>query len=145
MVGGGGCSRKHCVEEQTTSLKLDTQHLLQRRGSKSYKIDFECENQFALCSRNFQNVKLRIDFVQLQSFYHHSNFTWNHILGNSNSPKMFILTCLEVLNFDFSKFEQISSPKFTRIQSSESTKLPKMTFLESLNRPKLFHIKLEWR
>ena len=50
---------------------------------------------------------------------------------------MLFLTILEVLNFDFSKFEQLSSPKFTKIQSPESLKLPKMTFLERLNSPKL--------
>ena len=33
----------------------------------------------------------------------------------------------------FSKFEQLSSPKFTKILSSESLKLAKMTFLDHLN------------
>ena len=66
-----------------------------------------------LCSRNFQNMKLRLDFVEVWSFYRHSAFMWNHILGNSNSPKMLILTILKVQNFCFSKFEQLSSPKFT--------------------------------
>ena len=28
-----------------------------------------------LCSRNFQNVKLRIDFVEIEYFYSHSDFT----------------------------------------------------------------------
>ena len=46
---------------------------------------------------------------------------------------MLILTILEVLNFDFSKFEQLSSTKFTKFQSSASLKLPKMTFLDCLN------------
>ena len=46
-------------------------------------------------------------------------------------------TILEVLNLDFNKFEQFSSPKFTKIQSSEPLKLPKMTFLDRLNSPKL--------
>ena len=32
----------------------------------------------------------------------------------------------------FSKYEQLSSPKFTKIQRSESLKLPKMTFLDHL-------------
>ena len=58
------------------------------------------------------------------------------ILGNSNSPKMLILTILEVLNFDFSKFEQLSSPKFAKIQSSEFPKLPKMAFLDCFDTPK---------
>ena len=53
-----------------------------------------------------------------------------------NSPKMLFLAISEGLNFDFSKFEQLSSPKFTKIRSSESLKLPKMTFLDRLNLPK---------
>ena len=28
-----------------------------------------------LCSRNFQNVKLRLDLVEILSFYRHSDFT----------------------------------------------------------------------
>ena len=63
-------------------------------------------------------------------FYRHSIFTWNPILANSSGPKMSFLAILEVLNFDFSKFEHLSSPKFNKIQSSESLKLPKMTFLD---------------
>ena len=55
----------------------------------------------ALCSRNFQYMKLRLAFVQILSFYRHSDFLWNHILGNSSSPKMLFLTILEVLNFEF--------------------------------------------
>ena len=31
----------------------------------------------SLCSRNFQNVKLRLDFLEIWSFYRHSAFTWN--------------------------------------------------------------------
>ena len=50
---------------------------------------------------------------------------------------MSFLAILEVLNFDLSNFEQLSSPKVTKIQSSESLKLPKMTFLDRLNSPKL--------
>ena len=42
----------------------------------------------ALCSRNFQNVKLRLDFVKILSFYNHSDFTWNQILVNLNGPQM---------------------------------------------------------
>ena len=46
------------------------------------------------------------------------------------------MAILKGLNFDFSKFEQLSRPKFTKIQNSESLKLPKMTFLDHLNAPK---------
>ena len=54
-----------------------------------------------LCSRNFQNVKLRLDFVEIWSFYCHSDFLWNPISANSYSPKMSFLAILEVLNFEF--------------------------------------------
>ena len=37
----------------------------------------------------------------------------------------------------FGKFEQLSSPKFIKIQSPESLEMQKMTFLDSLNSPKL--------
>ena len=36
------------------------------------------------------------------------------ILANSHGPKLLFLTILKVLNFDFSKFEHHSSPKFTK-------------------------------
>ena len=50
--------------------------------------------------------------------------------------QMLFLPILEVLNLDFSKFEQLSRPTFTQIQSSEPQKLPKMTFLDRLDSPK---------
>ena len=38
--------------------------------------NFQVRNTYkALCSRNFQNVKLSLDFVEISSFYRHSNFT----------------------------------------------------------------------
>ena len=45
---------------------------------------------------------------------------------------MLFLAILELLNVDFSKFEQLESPKFTKIQNSESLKLL-TTFLDHLN------------
>ena len=47
------------------------------------------------------------------------------------------MAILDLLNFDISQFEQLSSPKFTKMQSSEYLNLPKMTFLDRLNLPKL--------
>ena len=55
----------------------------------------------ALCSRNFQNVKLRLDFVEMWSFYRHSNFMWKPILAFLNGPKMSFLAILETLKFEF--------------------------------------------
>ena len=49
---------------------------------------------------------------------------------------MSFLAILEVVNFNLGKFEQLSCPKFAKIPSSESHKLPKMTFLDGLNSPK---------
>ena len=64
-----------------------------------------------LCSRNFQNVKLRLDFVEIWSIYLHSDSTWNHILRNSNSPNMSFLAIL-----NFGKFGTWSLLKFTKIK-----------------------------
>ena len=46
---------------------------------------------------------------------------------------MLIFTILEVLNFDFSELGKFQVPNLTKIQSSESLKQPKMTFLDRLN------------
>ena len=53
-------------------------------------------------------------------FYVKSNF------GEFKWSKNVTFVISEVLNFDLSKFEQLSSPKFTKIQSLESLKLPKL-------------------
>ena len=50
---------------------------------------------------------------------------------------MSFLAILEVLNFR--QFEQLSSPKFTKIQISESLKLSRMTFLECLKNTVVFN------
>ena len=51
----------------------------------TWNLDFLRE--IALCSRNFQNVQLRLDFVEIWWFYRHSDFTWIHILVSSNGQK----------------------------------------------------------
>ena len=51
-------------------------------------------------------------------------------LGEFKQSKNVILAILEVKNFDFCQFEQLSSPKFKVL------KWPKMTFLDRLNWPK---------
>jgi len=58
------------------------------------------------------------------------------------STIMSFLAILEVLNFDFSTFEQLSRPKFTKIQSSESLKLPKWHFWTVWIHPKLITRKI---
>ena len=78
------------------------------------------------------------------SFYCHSNFTWNQILANSNGPKMLILTVLEVLNFDFSKFEQHSSPKFTKNSKFRVSKIVKKAIFEIQILPILILCKIGW-
>ena len=45
------------------------------------------KTKYPLCSRNFQNVKLRLHGVGVLRFYCHSNFTWNQILLNWNGQK----------------------------------------------------------
>jgi len=55
---------------------------------------------------------------------------------NPDGPKMSLLAILEVLNFDFSKCEPLSIPKFAKIQNLQFLELPKMTFLDRLKSPK---------
>ena len=101
-----------------------------------------------LCSRNFQNVKLRLDFVE-RSFYRHSEFTWNPILAYSNRWKMSFLAMLELLNFDFfffSEFEQVSSPKFTKNSKFRVSKIAKNDTFGLFEIAKIWlHVKFEWQ
>ena len=50
-------------------------------------------------------------------FYVKSNF------GEFKQSKMSFLVILEALNFDFSKFKELSSPKFTKIQKFRVSKI----------------------
>ena len=50
---------------------------------------------FALSSRKFQNEKFWLDFVEIWSFYCHSDFMWNQILAYSNGLKLAFLASLE--------------------------------------------------
>ena len=85
----------------------------------------------------YNNLSLSLlHSVKICEFYCQSDFTWNQILVHLNGPKMSFLPIYEVLNFDFSTFEQLSSPNFSKNLSSEFLKLPKMTFLDHLNWPK---------
>ena len=108
----------------------------QAKVLKYKKISWNYEwmsEKFSLSSRNFQNGNLRLGFVELWSFCCHSDFTWIQILVNSNIQKNVIFG-----NFrGFSQFQQVSSPKFIKIQSLESLNLPKMTFLDHTNWSKL--------
>ena len=67
-------------------------------------------------------------------------FTDTPILCESNLndfkwSKNVFLAILEVLNFDFSKIEQLSSPKFTKNSKFRVWNCNKMTFSDCLNLP----------
>ena len=66
-----------------------------------------------LSSRKFQNVKLRLDFVEIWILHRHSNFMWNQILGNSNGLKMSFLAISETQNFKFWTWQLL---KLTKIK-----------------------------
>ena len=80
---------------------------------------------YALYSRNFQNVKLRLDFVKIWQFYSHSDFAWNQI-GKFKGSK----------NFIFGNFRDSKPWKLVNSGVESCSKLPKITFLELLNSPK---------
>ena len=90
---------------------------------------------WALCSRNFQNVKLRLDFVKIWWFYCPSDFTGNQILANSNSPKLSFLAFLEALNLVNLGLESCMHT-VTKNQNSEPLKLAEITYWNRLNSPK---------
>ena len=80
---------------------------------------------FSLCSRNFQNVKLRLDFVEIWSFYCHPTFTWNQILVNSNGTKMSFLAVSVTLNSEFLvnlEFESCSNLLKSKFRISKMAK-----------------------
>ena len=54
--------------------------------TKKDKYDDDDDESKHYAPKIFQNVKLKLDFVEIWSFYRHSDFTWNQILANSNSP-----------------------------------------------------------
>ena len=56
---------------------------------------------------------------------------WNQIRVNSNSPKMSFLAILETLHILWILVNVLKN------QNSEPQKLPKMTFLDPLNSPKV--------
>ena len=57
-------------------------------------------------------------------------------LGKFKHPKMPFLAILEVLKFDLSKSEQLSSPKFTKNSKFRVSEIAKLTFLDRLILPK---------
>ena len=62
-----------------------------------------------------------------------------YVKSNSGKFKRLTIsfsTLLEALNFNFSKFEPFFKSQITKIQSLESLKWPKMTFLDCFNSSK---------
>ena len=51
--------------------------------------------------QKISKCELKAWLCWIWSFYRHSDFTWNQILVNSNSPKMSFLAIWETLNFEF--------------------------------------------
>ena len=99
-----------------------------------------------LWSKNFQNVKLRLDFVEIWSFYCHSDFMWNRILVNSNGPKILFLAIFEVLNFHFVIFEHLSSPKFIKNSNFRVSKIAKNDIFWTVwIHPNSIHVNSEWK
>ena len=58
-----------------------------KMSSLLFAIYWKKNRTSSLCSINYQNWKLRLDFVEIWSFYWHSVF-YKKSLANSNSPKM---------------------------------------------------------
>ena len=84
--------------------------------------------------------------VEIWSFYRHSDFTWNQILAISNALKMSFLAILEAWILIFSKFEQLSSPKFTKNSKFRVSEIAKNDIFGPFEFTKIwFHVKSEWQ
>ena len=59
------------------------------------------------------------------------------ILANSNGPKMSFLVIQRFSSLILVKLSNFQVPNLQKIQSTESLKLPRMTFLDSFDLPKL--------
>ena len=96
--------------------------------------------------QNFQNEKLRLDYVEIWSFLPPLWFYVKSYFGQFKRSKSVILVFLEVLNFDFSKFEQLSSPKFTKNSKFRVSKIAINDIFRPFEFTKTgFHVESEWR
>ena len=85
-----------------------------------------CKFILPLCSRNFENVKLRLDFVMISKplrFYVKLTFV------NSNSEKCH-LAILKVLNLVVDKFEQFFMSKMYQNSKFKVSKIVKKAISE---------------
>ena len=72
-------------------------------------------------------------------------FNWFYVKSHFGELKRSKNVYFEVLNLDVSKFEQLSSPKLTKIQKSVS-KIAKNDIFRPFEFPKIwFYVKSEWR
>ena len=97
---------------------------------------------FTLCSRNCE-VKAWLCLNLL--FCRHLDFTWNQILINSNSLKMSFSAILELLNCDFTQFEQCFNSQIYQNFKLRISKIVKRPFLWFKFLPKLISCKIEWQ
>ena len=100
----------------------------------------------ALCSRNFQNVKIRLDFVETWWFFCHSDFMWNPILVNSNGPKVSFLSILKTPNFEFLVILGLESCSNLLKSKFRTSKIAKNDNFGPFECTKMwFHEKSEWQ
>ena len=72
----GGCKRN----SHSSSSEMTKRLIRHKLSILLLKLQYSVPNlNNPLCSRNFQNMKLMLDFVEIWSFYCHSDFTWNQI------------------------------------------------------------------
>ena len=125
--------RENSLKCNLADLSLISQNVLRKKCRDESK--FSQFPHCALCSRNFQNVKLRLDFVEILSFYRLSNFTWNTVFANSNGPKMSFLAILGLKSCSNSLKSKFRTSEMVKINIFGMFEFPKMWF----------QVKLEWR
>ena len=93
-----------------------------RKFSLLKNMNYELVVHTALCSRNFQNVKLRLHCFDILRFHCHLDFEWNKILLLLKMPfspiyRLYILILENLTNFWSPKFSQnsnFSDPKMVK-------------------------------
>ena len=88
----------------------------------------------ALCSRNFQNVKLRYALHNAR-IYLHLNFVWNQFCQNLNLKNCHF-TISETLSFEFWQIRDLRNGSNWLKMIFKTHRSAKMTFLDRFNSPK---------
>ena len=111
---------------------------------KLYTTRFSPDANGPLCSRNFQNVKLRHDFVETWSFSSHSDFTKIQFWQIQTSKNVIFGNLLDSEFWIFGKFGTWKLLKFNKIKIQIVCNCQKWQIGPFEFAKMWFHVKTEW-